>query len=495
MRVQKLGGFNAIADNRVWKNLFEDLSEPGGKCITQGMTKRRYERILLPFERFERDLRENGKQSRSELTISTIPKNSVRRDSQQTQGKRRSSSSPAIEIIPLKNGASKNLELSVEQMDYNSSNDGVSVPVHVIVRPSTNGLLDTTKRRGFEGDNKMPGSSRTFVGGQKENIPLMLQSSTTIVPLTRDGVAANVVELIDSDDEDDSKKTVGGQNMKKRKLDILREGGLEVTPISRRAQQESLLMTYPPSRQATMQPNVSLMSLTAVRAPPVIQSLNMYQSTSQVFKNPKEDVFNAAKNSKSYCLDLTSKKQQQDFQYQQNHRLKNNQLSIEEVQRNYRGSNPDLQITLVKPHMESPTSSSSNINRSSPKSRQVPYKKSKNVPSSAASYSVPPLNPNIVAAANELQKLQQQSMPSLFPFLSGLDITPALHHQPSAPKNNQPAFDQSQASLMSYLTALYANPLLHGQNILPNIPAVEFLKMYNNSSSASSNNRIPSSKN
>ena len=68
-RVQKLGGFNAIADNRVWKNLFEDLSEPG-KCITQGMTKRRYERILLPFELHEREKRENGKQLRSELTSS-----------------------------------------------------------------------------------------------------------------------------------------------------------------------------------------------------------------------------------------------------------------------------------------------------------------------------------------------------------------------------------------------------------------------------------------
>lgn len=457
------------------------------------MTKRRYERVLLPFERYEREMRENCINLRSELTISSIPKNSIRKESQQTQGKRRPSTSPAIEIIPLRNGAMKNDEIAMEQMEYNSSNDGLSVPVHVIVRPSANGSFDTAKRRGFDSD-RMPGSSssRSMAGGQKENIPLMLQSSTTIVPLTRDGMPANVVELIDSDDEINDKKAVGSQqSMKKRKLDILREGGLEVTPISRKAQAESLVMTYPPMpRQASIQPNVSLMSLTPVRAPPVIQSLNMFQSTSQVFKNPKEDVVNAVKNSKSYCLDLTSKKQQQDYQnYQNQQRVKNDQLSIEEVQRNYRGSNPDLQITLVKPNSESPTSSSSMNNNNINRNRQVPYKKPKNVPSSSSSSHPPPLNPVIIAAANELQKLQQQNMPSLFPFLSGIDVTP-MQNQSSTPKNNQPVFDQSQA-LMSYLSALYGNPLLQGQNMSP---AAEFLKLYNNSSAP---NRIkqPSSKN
>lgn len=458
-RVQKLGGFNAIADNRVWKNLFEDLSE-SGKSIVQGMTKRRYERILLPFERHEKELRENGG-TRSELTISTISKNSVRRDSQQTQEKRRPE--PAVEIIPLRNGAVKNVELS---MDYNSSNDGMSVPVHVIVRPSANGLLDTSKRRAFENE-RMPGSSRSFVGGQKENIPLLLQNATTIMPLTREGIPA-IVELVDSDDGDENSQNLGQQNAKKQKLDILREGGLEVTPISRKAQTESLLLPYPPARQISMQPNVSLMSLTPVRAPPVIQSLNMYQSTSQVFKNPKEDVINAAKNSKSYCLDLTSKKQQQDYQQHQQHsqRSKGNQLSIEEVQRNYRGSNPDLQITLVKPHLESPSSSTMNSGSTSRnRQSQKPYNNARNVPSQ------PPMNPVL----NELQKLQHLHMPSLLPFLSGVvDITPQ-------PKTNQPTLDQSQA-LSAYLAALY------GQNILPNMPAVEFLKQF-------SNNRIPSSKN
>lgn len=537
-RVQKLGGFDAIADNRVWKNLFEDLSEPG-RCITQGMTKRKYEQILLPFERHERKLRENGTYVNSELTISTIPKSSIAGNNSRNSAKRRHSSSPAIEIIPLKNGGVEISELTIEQINeiqnmmikpkeyenpqyYNSSsNDGVPVPVHVIVRPTPNGSsASDMKRKGFDFD-KLAGSSRSFKAltspsnhqkpKEKENIPLMLQNHTTIVPLTRDGVptfSSKVVELIDSDDDAEYKadESSGNQHMKKRKLDILREGGLEVTPISRRSQVDGLAIPYhATSRQSSqiMQPNVSLMSLSPVRAPPVIQSLNMYQSTRQVFKNPKDDVVSAARNAKSYCLDLTSsKRQQQEQQFQQqqidmSREYRNNQLSIEEVQRNYRGSNPDLQITLVKPQPESPSSSSSHYNTPKPsngyqqKNRPAPSKKPKTVTSQTLS-GVPPLNPAIIAAANELQKLQQQNMP-LFPFLNGLDITPL--HQSASPKNEptQPILDNN--SLMSYLSAFYGNPLLQGQNLLPNLsPAVEFLKLYNNSSS-SNNNRIPSSKN
>jgi hypothetical protein len=437
------------------------------------MTKRRYERILLPFELYEREMRENGKHSRSELTISTIPKNSMRQDMLPMSGKRRPSTSPAIEIIPLKNGVVRNMDLSIEQ-EYSSSNDGVSVPVHVIVRPSP----DFESKRKTTDSDRMPGSSRSF---QKENIPLMLQSSTTILPLTRDGAPASIV--IDSDEDDG--RVNGQSNMKKRKLDILREGGLEVTPISRRAQMESQ-MTF--NSKPTMQPNVSLMSLAPVRAPPVIQSLNMYQSTRQVFKNPKED-FNSTKNLKSYCLDLTSKRQHDDYHRPSQRPNSNSLMSIEEVQRSYRGSNPDLQITLVKPPMEIPSSSSS---KSPPKNRQ-PSIKSKPRAATPSSSHLPPMNPVIMAAASELQKLQQQQqnqMPSFFPFLSGLDITPQ-----NSNKNSQHPYDQSQVSLMSYLSALYANPLLP-QNMLPNMaPAVEFLKMYNNHASTSSTNRVPSSKN
>lgn len=529
-RVQKLGGFNAIADNRVWKNLFEDLSEPG-KCITQGMTKRKYERILLPFERYEREMRENGKHIKSELTISTIPKSMINYKDQPSNNrnhiKQRHSSSPAIEIIPLKNGASDHVsELTMEQIneihniikpkDYENqqyysgnSNDGVSVPVHVIVRPTANGSSMLDHRKSFDYD-RIPSSSRSFMGGgqqkpkEKENIPLMLKS-TTILPLNRDGTPSfspsGVVDLVDSDDE--GNYTKGNQHMKKRKLDILREGGLEVTPISRR---DNLPITHqaPPRTNQTMQPNVSLMSLTPMRAPPVIQSPNMYQSTGQVFKNPfsfkypSEDVNNASRSSKPCCLDLTSKKhqRQQSVAPDMSRDSRKNQLSIEEVQRNYRGSNPDLQITLVKPHQESPSSSSSSTYNNKPsnsqRNRSVPSKKTKNVPSQP----LPPLNPVIIAAANELQKLQQQNMP-IFPFLSGLDITPLQQSGQSATssKAGPSPPNAMNASIMSYLSALYANPLLQGNNLLSNMsPAVEFLKNFTYNSSTS-NNAIPSSKN
>lgn len=496
------------------------------------MTKRKYERILLPFERYDRELRNNSKYSpSSELTISTIPKSAYNRKeslNNKSQTNRRRSTSPEIEIIPLKNGAMNGIEFSMDQIndmhkskDYENhqyfnggSNDGLSVPVHVIVRPTANGSLTTDfsnslKRKAFDFE-KLASSSRSFKSTapgvqqkpkEKENIPLMLQNHTTIVPLTRDGVPTFSSSVVELDDSGDDNRAGPSHQAKKRKLDILREGGLEVTPISRRAQAESLSFV-PVARpnQQVMQPNVSLMSLSPMRAPPVIQSLNMYQSTSQVFKNPKEDVMNATKSSKPICLDLTSKKYHpNDYHHQQqptnmSRDNRKSQLSIEEVQRNYRGSNPDLQITLVKPQQEIPSSSSSchkSSNGQSQKFKQSASKKAKNVPAQSMP-GVPPLTPAIIAAANELQKLQQQNRP-LFPFLNGLDITPMHPSSSSAsPKRSStpPALDNT---LMSYFSAFYGNPLLQGSNLLSNIPAVEFLKFYNNSTA--SNSRIPSSKN
>lgn len=533
----------------MWKNLFEDLSEPG-KCITQGMTKRKYERILLPFERYERELRENDRYPRSELTISTVSKNSTNHRSPKSHRmtlNRRRSTSPAIEIIPLKNGGAESAELTLEQIteiqniikpkdsdhqQYYSgnSNDGLSLPVHVIVRPNAkSSIFPDLKRKRYEEPDRTA-SSRSIGGQQKpkekENIPLGYQTFTTIMPLTRDGIPTssrnNVVDLVGSDDDADYPRGSGSHpQAKKQKLDILREGGLEVTPISRRSQ-DSLHLEIPTSNVArtfpqVMQPNVSLMSLTPVRAPPVIQSLNMYQSTRQVFKDPKEDVMIAAMNVKPYCLDLTSKRHQNNYHQQerlhqpyhlQSHLNKEmpreshkTQLSIEEVQRSYRGSNPDLQITLVKPQQESPSSSTSSYvqkekngyGKSFRTAVPSPKKHSKNIASPSLS-GIPPLNPVIIAAANELQKLQQQNMP-MFPFLSGLDITPmqqSLGASSSTKKNSAP--NVLDPNLMNYLSALYGNPLLQGNNLLSNMsPAAEFMKIMNNASST--NNRIPSSKN
>jgi hypothetical protein len=495
-RVQKLGGFNAIADNRVWKNLFEDCSEPG-KNVAQGMTKRKYERILLPFEMYERELRDNFIKQGSELTISPIPKNyKGRKDFQDSQSKRYDTSSPAIEIIPLKNGTNSG-ELTLDQIKEfqrhdNSSNDGMPMPVHVIMR-SSNG---SSSEQNINEVN-------THSGGQKENIPMR----KTLQDLGFRG----------------DPRASFNHHLKKQKLDILREGGLEVTPISKRAQSDiATINRIPSTHKHIMQPSVSLTSLTPVRAPKVIQSLNMYQPTNQVFKNPKDDVLNAIKGIKSNeCLDLTSKKinnNRFDSQFGQRQSTNSSsQISLEDVRKSYRGSNPDLQITLVKSQQESTSSSSSplmagiagvsaqtasssgNSNRyesnkllsSSSSSSATMKKQQQQQQSSNRNPSPSQMNPllgneALLAAASQLQKFQQQGGLSLFPFLSGIDVTP-MRQQSNLP--NHPNLPLDSNSLMSYIS-LYSNPLLQGQNLFQNLPAVDLLKFYNNASA--SKDRAPS---
>jgi hypothetical protein len=497
-------------------------------------------RILLPFERQERDLRENGCFSKSELTISTIPKNNSSRHEMQSHRmtlNRLSATSPAIEIIPIKSNIAGNAEITLEQINdiqniikpkkygqpqyfmgnsnsSSNSNDGMSVPFHVIVRSNAKNVSNFDSKRKHNDDSVRITSSSSSFGGQqkpkeKENIPLSFQKLSSTQESGSSFSLNNVIDLVDNDSEIDFGRDGGSPSQaKKRKLDILREGGLEVTPISRKSQ-ESFQLTHSATNNVRsyvphiMQPNVSLMSLTPMRAPPVIQSLNMYQSTRQVFKDPKE-VFTAAKNCKPYCLDLSSKNYKNQQQSQQppdytqchnatevNQNLHNSQLSFEEMQNSYRGSNPDLQITLVRSQKERPSSSNSSYSQKEKHEHFVP-KKPKN-DSKQKLPAIPPLNPVIIAAANEFQKLQQQNMP-FFPFLSGLDITPmqpnsgALLTKAGSSLSN--ALDQN---LINYLSALYGNPsLLQGNNSLPS-HAAEFMKIINNNVSIYS--RVPSSKN
>jgi hypothetical protein len=316
-------------------------------------------------------------------------------------------------------------------------------------------------------------------------------------------------------------------------LDILREGGLEVTPISR-GQMENLLMLLPRGAAAAtshQQPKVSLTSLPPVHAPPVIQSLNMYQPTTRVFKNPKEEVDGMRAGAKNFCLDLTRKRSSASMTPENlsiAHR--SSQPSLEEFQRNYRESNPDLQITLVKSEQQQQqqqhrTQNGISHNQSTP--LNIPRRSNatqKSTPAAADKkqqqqkttiqipQGIPPLNPTLIAAANELQKRNMLPKHPMFsggnPFLAGLDITPShlditplpqsasmnVHQSKCAPPQQQmPMQDQSMQppainpALLSYLSALYTNPM----PMFPNLqnPA-DLLKFYQKSLAA----RVPSSK-
>lgn len=155
--------------------------------------------------------------------------------------------------------------------------------------------------------------------------------TTTITPILGNhgkpygSAISEVIDLVDSDN--DSSRTSphprgyhGGvvPNMKKRKLDILRQGGLEVTAISNR--------NGPMGRQHHGTPASSLLAATGnvskingskvgaslpgaqMNVPtPRFQSSSMYMRTSTIFGNPKE-LSHPEQPTEYNCIDLSVEK-------------------------------------------------------------------------------------------------------------------------------------------------------------------------------------------
>ncbi|XP_042200354.1 AT-rich interactive domain-containing protein 5A [Callorhinchus milii] len=49
--VEKLGGYEAVTTNRLWKNIYDELGGNPGSTSAATCTRRHYERLVLPYER------------------------------------------------------------------------------------------------------------------------------------------------------------------------------------------------------------------------------------------------------------------------------------------------------------------------------------------------------------------------------------------------------------------------------------------------------------
>lgn len=136
-RVKKLGGYDAISDDKTWKLML------GEKELGSGfMNKSKYEKILLPFERHEAEINQkpNYESLPSDLTISAVSKSNKSSTGDMC---------PSLEIIPIKKENQekpseltpeqkmeiqklvKSRDIKVTEAPINNSPD-VSVPVTVI---------------------------------------------------------------------------------------------------------------------------------------------------------------------------------------------------------------------------------------------------------------------------------------------------------------------------------------------------------------------------
>lgn len=159
---------------------------------------------------------------------------------------------------------------------------------------------------------------------EKENIPYLAGSkTTTITPILGNSnkpdhrlpsTISEIIDLVDSDNESNSSTSPAQPsntifpNMKKRKLDILRQGGLEVTAINNAI---GPLSSHSFGARPQRSVNNIVVSATPIDAPPadtpapMFQSKCMYVRTSRIFGNPKDMIPTPSQAAELSCIDLT----------------------------------------------------------------------------------------------------------------------------------------------------------------------------------------------
>lgn len=176
----------------------------------------------------------------------------------------------------------------------------------------------------------------TMKPNEKENIPYLAGSkTTTITPILGNSnksmlrfpsSISEIIDLVDSDNDSSNSPSPTPQsqsspmfpNMKKRKLDILRQGGLEVTAINNTigplngshtlGSAKPPTLNVPPPRSIVNNISASATSIDSAPATapaPMFQSKCMYTKTSRIFGNPKDLIPVPTHAANPKCLDLT----------------------------------------------------------------------------------------------------------------------------------------------------------------------------------------------
>ncbi|KAJ9585047.1 hypothetical protein L9F63_020602, partial [Diploptera punctata] len=201
-KVQKLGGYNVVTANRMWKPIYDELGGHQGSTSAATCTRRHYERLLLPFERSIKNEEVKERRRNKALRVFTIPV---------SKNKERTSS-----LRSVRTKADKSLQ------ETQRPKDKENIPVSNV----------------SEVEVKQQESSSESSASEK---------------------TPELIDLVSSEQETPVKvvRTSPVPALKKRKLEILKEGGLEVTAIT----------------PSTMAPTTSIgsITITADRRPSVIQ--------------------------------------------------------------------------------------------------------------------------------------------------------------------------------------------------------------------------------
>ncbi|XP_014480478.1 PREDICTED: verprolin-like isoform X2 [Dinoponera quadriceps] len=386
-KVQMLGGYDSVSAGRLWKTIYDDIGGNTGSTSAATITRRHYERLLLPYERYQRGEDTKVKLNHGRRTKTT----SVSEDSdikEEPSDPYPSETPPPVEVIPAittsplqsimsaattllsssekpKTEAGKTSSLrsvrvkperlkSLNTMIANSaipssqqasqlpspppsSNTSISTPSSTPSTTPTNGagsqsVLERQLNSPLISQQVPPSCSppglpvttvatnastvvtltpppekdmkeikldpkqTNLLAQGKENIPLFGEKSifaekTMVVPPSRSP------EVIDLETENDtSRDKIIIPSFKKRKLEILREGGLEVTAVDLDARPsviQSNIAQQPPPPPATMKsseekPPISYPSPITPNSIPKLISVTVTPDIGHMLPSPQE---------------------------------------------------------------------------------------------------------------------------------------------------------------------------------------------------------------
>ncbi|XP_032691074.1 uncharacterized protein LOC116853882 isoform X2 [Odontomachus brunneus] len=317
-KVQMLGGYDSVSAGRLWKTIYDDIGGNTGSTSAATITRRHYERLLLPYERYQRgedikvklnhgrrtkttcvsedpDIKEESNDPYPSETITlveAIPATTTpplqpimsaattllsSSEKPKTEAGNKTSSLRSVRVKPerlkslntmIANSATPSSQQASQlPSPPPSSNTSISTPSSTPSTTPTNGtngsqsvlerqlnsplisqqvppscsppgLPVTTVATNASAvvtltpppekdmkEIKLDPKQTTLLAQGKENIPLFGEK-TMVVPPSRSP------EVIDLETENDtSRDKIIIPSFKKRKLEILREGGLEVTAV------------------------------------------------------------------------------------------------------------------------------------------------------------------------------------------------------------------------------------------------------------------------
>ncbi|GAB0098650.1 ARID DNA-binding domain [Sergentomyia squamirostris] len=390
-RVQEFGGYETVSVNRLWKTLKKD---------SPGLTHSKYEKVLLPYELHQRSLLEaeeaackrekadlgemetvsNGQMtkaikvekvepelSREQMTEIQNKVKAKEQKQQKQQGKEHQKMQVSVPVTVIVGSTSGSEEKTTTSQQIQIQQPRTTITVHqTTIHPQVTGSGHTTKSSSQQITNQIQitneikiqqitlpkggkvGSSDSSDNGDEHGGKASSLRHIRVKSNSRK-FPENVptIDLRCDSDDDTVQPRVSAMYppIRKRKLDILREGGLEVTPIRSKD-------TVQPLKQPRLTPTPDTNVFRKVENIPKFQSKCMFTQAEKIFGNPKENVAHQrnmpSSSAHGEVLDLTAKKAQDGGRP-----VKNLTPGVAALIPSFPAlANPNLMISFVPPVMQ-----------------------------------------------------------------------------------------------------------------------------------------------